>query len=208
MEFPTSTQAASWLFDEGSLRECRLRAVSAMEEPKAPYQVQQRVRKFASGFHRRREPSKTLVQTVAPDDQEILVKFHSHQMQMLIGPSAIFDELRTSHKVLSTAIMLFRRFYLSNSVVEISPRKMAVASAFFAAKAEEQKVEVSFIMVRRYTVSASLPKNPWLLFGSQYPNFESSLDLKIVTPAEILCGNWVRREWPTEWQFRRASGSF
>lgn len=72
-----------------------------------------------------------------------MIHFHAHQIQSLVGPGALLAELRTNSTVLSTAIMLFRRFYLSNSIIEVSPRKMAVASAFFAAKVEDQKVEVS-----------------------------------------------------------------
>lgn len=64
-------------------------------------------------------------------------------MQTLVGPTALLPELRTSVTVLSTAIMLFRRFYLSNSILYFNPRKMAAACALFAAKSEEEKIEVS-----------------------------------------------------------------
>ena len=70
------------------------------------------------------------------------MQFHAHQIQTLVGPYALLPELRRSQKVLSTAIILFRRFFLSNSVVEFNPRKIATASAFFAAKLEEEKIEV------------------------------------------------------------------
>lgn len=70
------------------------------------------------------------------------MQFHAHQIQTLVGPYALLPELRRSQKVLSTAIILFRRFFLSNSVVEFNPRKIATAAAFFAAKVEEEKIEV------------------------------------------------------------------
>ena len=77
-------------------------------------------------------------------DQETLVQFHAHQIQTLVGPHALVTELRRSQKVLSTAVVLFRRFFLSNSVIEFNPRKIATAAAFLAAKLEEERVEVSF----------------------------------------------------------------
>jgi hypothetical protein len=110
----------------------------------------ERVEKFASGYHERYQngedgnlpalspPSGELV----PSDQETLVHFHAYQMQTLIGPTAILYDLRTTETVLHTAIMLFRRFYLSNSVTEISPRKMSVACVLFSSKLEGEKVEV------------------------------------------------------------------
>lgn len=76
-------------------------------------------------------------------DQETLIRFHAHQLQTLIGPAAMLPELRRSSSVLCTAVMLFRRFYLSNSAIDISPRKLVVACAFFASKLEEERVEIS-----------------------------------------------------------------
>jgi len=63
---------------------------------------------------------------------------------MLVGPHAILPSLVRSPEILATAVMFFRRFYLSNSVLDFAPRKIAVAAAFLAAKVEDQKVEVSF----------------------------------------------------------------
>ena len=76
-------------------------------------------------------------------EQDTLVRFHAHQITMLIGPHAILPGLVRSHSVLSTAIMYFRRFYLSNSMMDFAPRRMAVAAAFLASKVEESRVEVS-----------------------------------------------------------------
>ena len=78
----------------------------------------------------------------------MLLQFHCEQMSTLIGPCPLLStELMRSDSVLSTAITFLRRFYLSNSVIDISPRKIAVASAFLAAKVEEEKVEVSHNIV-------------------------------------------------------------
>jgi hypothetical protein len=151
MDFNRSTQARSWLFDEDSLAACRERAAV---EASSANENKPRVRKFASGFHSRfskecegspvaNELHSSSVPTLSPADKETLVRFHAHQIQALVGPTALLAELCTSETVLSSAIMYFRRFYLSNCILDINPRKMAAACAFFAAKAEEERIDVS-----------------------------------------------------------------
>lgn len=151
MQFEGSTQERSWMFNEESLFQCRQQAAvrhthswSGVKESSP--------RKFASCFHRRRivngrsnEETTLPIEgnALAAFEQETYVRFHAQQIQTLVGPNALLPELRRSVSVLSTAVMLFRRFYLSNSAIEISPRKVAAASAFFASKLEEDRVEVS-----------------------------------------------------------------
>lgn len=146
MEFEHSTQARSWMFDGSSLAVCRERAVGGAAESRTTKNRLSQVRKFASGFHRTHvnlsDTSTPPPSDITPSEQEVLVQFHAHQIQTLVGPAALLSDLRTSETVLSTAIMFFRRFYLSNSIIEISPRKIAVACAFFASKAEEERIEV------------------------------------------------------------------
>jgi glycerol kinase len=122
------------------------------EASKSSNSLYGRVRKFASGFHRRFQQELPSIEDLVPctgeismRDQETLVQFHAHQIQFIIGPNAMLNDLRTSETVLATAITFFRRFYLSNSVVEVHPRRIAAACAFFAAKVEEEKVEVSMM---------------------------------------------------------------
>lgn len=153
MNFAVSSQRKSWVFSEESIASCRTKAVSGLSSRSGGV----RVRKFASGFHSaatsvpETTPKETKRPILSVRDQETLVQFHAHQIQTLVGPYALLPELRRSQKVLSTAVVLFRRFFLSNSVVEFNPRKIATAAAFFAAKVEEEKVEVraiSFVFVR------------------------------------------------------------
>jgi cyclin H len=151
MDFDRSTQAKSWLFDEDSLAACRERA-AAIDGDNAGRERRVRnsvkcARRFASGFHRSvfsecQKAPRTDPYFLEPEVQESMIQFHAHQIQTLVGPTALLKELRTSVTVLSTAIAFFRRFYLSNSVLLINPRKMAAACAFFAAKVEEEKIEV------------------------------------------------------------------
>lgn len=148
MQYCTSSQAKSWIFSSESLAECKLRAssIDLNKNTEVSQTSVNHIRKFASGFHKRKEfktsPDLSAPSTISIHEQDTIIQFHSHQIQFLIGPNAILYDLRTSEKVLSTAIIFFRRFYLSNSIIEISPRKIAAACAFFSAKVEEEKVEV------------------------------------------------------------------
>lgn len=151
MQFCSSSQAKSWMFSSKSLAACKRRALSfnLIIDRTTVMPTVNHVRKFASGFHRREElntsPNSIVPPTISIHEQETMIQFHAHQIQFLIGPNAILYDLRTNEKVLSTAIIYFRRFYLSNSIIEISPRKIAAACAFFAAKVEEERVEVRWI---------------------------------------------------------------
>lgn len=149
MDFARSTQAKSWMFSKESLDACRQQSLTMELEPTTTNFVMGRVRKFGSGFHRRYQldaqgASKhaSCESDISVRDQEVLIQFHAHQIQLLVGPNAIMYDLRTSENVLATAIIFFRRFYLSNSVLKVSPRRIAAACAFFAAKVEEEKIEV------------------------------------------------------------------
>lgn len=139
MDYETSSQARFWMFDELSLSECRTKA--AVVQPS----TKKRARSFACGYQNRinKRCSEENSRRMMPLDQETLVHFHAHQIQRLVGPNAIFPELQRSSSVLSTAIMLFRRFYLSNSVIDFHPRAMAAASALLAVKVDcERFLEV------------------------------------------------------------------
>ena len=153
MQFEGSTQARSWIFDEQSLRKCRKQAtVGANACSTGGKRKEPLARKFASGFHRRGKAGSDATEECRSQndkptsfgviDQETYIRFHAQQIQTLVGPTALLPELRRSALVLSTAVMLFRRFYLSNSAIEISARKIATACAFFAGKLEEERIEV------------------------------------------------------------------
>lgn len=150
MDFDKSTQAKYWMYDEESLRKCQEIACTSVEENGLTGSLPPRVRKTASGYHNQTKGKqngvgRSHVQTplrlpvLSSEDQELLVHFHAHQIQRLIGPNAIFPELRRGSSVLSTAIMLFRRFYLSNSVIDFHPRNIAAASGLLACKADCEK---------------------------------------------------------------------
>jgi hypothetical protein len=83
--------------------------------------------------------------SLSVEEQETLVPFHAPQISQLVGPAAIFSGLVRNSTVLATAIMIFRRFYLSNSVLDFSPRRLAVAVAYLGSKLEDQRVELDLL---------------------------------------------------------------
>ena len=151
LDFEMSSQAKCWMYDASSLNECREQACDSNNtqqySTRGTGRGSPRVRKFACGYYNRRksvatntanttpttDPSST---TISQHDQETLVHFHAHQIQKLIGPNAVFPLLKRGSSVLSTAIMLFKKFYLSNSVIDFHPRNIAAASALLAVKTD------------------------------------------------------------------------
>ena len=159
LDFEMSSQAKCWMYDASSLNECREQACDSNNtqqySTRGTGRGSPRVRKFACGYYNRRksaatntanttpttDPSST---TISQHDQETLVHFHAHQIQKLIGPNAVFPLLKRGSSVLSTAIMLFKKFYLSNSVIDFHPRNIAAASALLAVKTDcERNIPVS-----------------------------------------------------------------
>ena len=146
MEYMGSTQAKHWLFTKESLRKCREQAVVINDQA-----LDKTPRKFASGYHahpgtRQDAPEQSFSASeqaqLSVEQQECIVQFHLQQLDTLCGPKACLESLRTSEKVLFTAITFVRRFYLSNSALQYHPRHICVAAAFLASKVEEEKIEV------------------------------------------------------------------
>lgn len=138
-DFTQSTQAKSWIFTNRSLAYCRAEAANTSRR---------RVRSFAAGFTSRYDPNclcnhEAASHQISESDQSRLVQFHAHQLATtLTGPTAVLDELRCSRVVSATAVSLFRRFYLSNSVLRYEPRVMAAACGVLASKLEDEPIEV------------------------------------------------------------------
>jgi len=154
MSFDRSTQSKSWVFTEKNLRRCREKATNERLVSRNQ-NGEVRVRNFASGF---RSSGAFSIQNPLPvqlenkeiqsnlllssQEQDTLVRFHANQISMLVGPDAILSTLVRSETVYATSIMIFRRFFLSNSVLDFSPRKMATASCFLASKLEESRLDI------------------------------------------------------------------
>ena len=82
---------------------------------------------------------------LSPEEELLLVQFYSGKIPDLIGPAAVLSRLRRDVKVTATASALFRRFYLSNSVMTHDPKAMMVASAFLASKVEDATVDIRYL---------------------------------------------------------------
>ena len=80
---------------------------------------------------------------LSPEEEGRLVDFYAAKLPSLIGPLAQVPRLRREIKVSATAALLYRRFYLSNSVMLYDPKAIMVASAFLASKVEDAMSPVS-----------------------------------------------------------------
>jgi len=82
---------------------------------------------------------------LSPEEEVALVHFYATKLFSLIGPNAQHPSLRRDVKVPSTAALLLRRFYLSNSVMIYDPKIFMVACAFLAAKIEDATVDIRYL---------------------------------------------------------------
>ena len=83
---------------------------------------------------------------LTPHEEAVLVSFYASKLPALIGPGATLNRLRRDSKVLATATMLYRRFYLSNSVQTHDPKVTMVAAAFLATKVEDCMADVRYLV--------------------------------------------------------------
>ena len=83
---------------------------------------------------------------LSSNEEQLLIQFYAGKLPSLIGPNATISRLRRDVKVLATAALLFRRFFLSNSVMLHDPKCIMVASAFLGSKVEDATVDVSFFL--------------------------------------------------------------
>ena len=94
---------------------------------------------------------------LTPADESTLVSFYCSKIPLLIGPRASLPRCRRDAKVASTACTLFRRFYLSNSVMAHDPRSMLAASAFLASKVEDCTISAECLEAGTGEMNAPVP---------------------------------------------------
>lgn len=75
-------------------------------------------------------------------EEAVLISFYVSKLPALIGPVAEVRRLRRESKVLATASALYRRFFLSNSVLLFDPKVVMVAAAFLGSKVEDATANV------------------------------------------------------------------
>ena len=80
-----------------------------------------------------------------PEEEVTLVEFYAEKLLTLIGPNASIPKLKRDIKVASTASILLRRFFLSNSVTIFDPKTIMVACAFLASKVEDATCDIRYL---------------------------------------------------------------
>ena len=96
---------------------------------------------------------------LTPFDEALLISFYCSKIPLLIGPHAMLPRCRRDAKVASTASLLFRRFYLSNSVMMHDPKCMLAASAFLATKVEDCMILIGYLEQGTKEMSAEVKMN-------------------------------------------------
>eukprot|EP00985_Skeletonema_marinoi_P001383 scaffold553_cov129-Skeletonema_marinoi.AAC.3 len=94
---------------------------------------------------------------LTPSDETLLLSFYCSKIPLLIGPHATLPRCKRDAKVAATASLLFRRFYLSNSVMIHDPKTMLAAAAFLAAKVEDCMLDVRYLEMGTKEMNAPVP---------------------------------------------------
>jgi cyclin H len=94
---------------------------------------------------------------LSPADEAALISFYCSKIPLLIGPHALLPRCRRDAKVAATACLLFRRFYLSNSVMMHDPKSMLAAAAFLASKVEDCMILVGYLEMGTKEMDAPVP---------------------------------------------------
>mmetsp|Transcript_22646 Transcript_22646/g.53583 ORF Transcript_22646/g.53583 Transcript_22646/m.53583 type:complete len:440 (-) Transcript_22646:134-1453(-) len=83
---------------------------------------------------------------ITSEEEQLLVTFYASKIPNLIGPIAQLEQLRRREsKFPATTAMLFRRFYLSNSVLIHDPKVVMTSAAWLASKVEDLMVPVRLL---------------------------------------------------------------
>ncbi len=96
---------------------------------------------------------------LSPSDETALISFYCSKIPLLIGPHAMLPRCKRDAKVSATASLLFRRFYLSNSVMMHDPKTMLAAAVFLAAKVEDCMLDVRYLEMGTKEMNAPVPVN-------------------------------------------------
>jgi len=118
---------------------------------------------FACNYHKNRKspPSDGIAPLLSPAEELLLVRFYSGKIAELVGPGSPHPRLRPTaadgttpppgpgrilfKEIPATAAALFRRFYLSNSVICFDPRAILSGACWLATKTEDNTVSVRAI---------------------------------------------------------------
>jgi cyclin H len=105
--------------------------------------------------------STTAIENVPPlltaSEEATLITFYCSKIPLLIGPHATLARCQRDAKVTSTACLLYRRFYLSNSIMIHNPKSMLAAAAFLATKIEDCMIAIQYIELGTVEMNAKVP---------------------------------------------------
>lgn len=73
-------------------------------------------------------------------------------MSLFVVISKLGKKLQLRQRVIATAIVFFRRFYLKNSYCETDPYLVLAACCYVAAKAEESPVHIKNVVTESRTL--------------------------------------------------------
>jgi cyclin H len=90
-------------------------------------------------------------------EEATLITFYCSKIPLLIGPHATLARCQRDAKVTSTACLLYRRFYLSNSIMIHNPKSMLAAAAFLATKIEDCMIAIQYIELGTGEMNARVP---------------------------------------------------
>lgn len=164
MDYDKISHVSNWLFTAGEIKELRAKAnreariliqgqalTSTSDSTSSTSTTIPKPSSFAK-FHdistsmdtndvsRNREDA-----MIKPEEETELIDFYCSKLLNLIGPSATINRLKRDIKVASTASLLLKRFYLSNSVICFDPKAIMVAAAFLAAKVEDSTCDIRYL---------------------------------------------------------------
>lgn len=72
------------------------------------------------------------------DEERTLKRWYARQIFGVCGRRTTFSRLKRSPKVSCTAVMLFHRFYVSHSLLEVDPVIVSLCALFLASKIEDE----------------------------------------------------------------------
>ena len=90
-------------------------------------------------------------------EEATLINFYASKLPSLIGPLAQVPRLRRESKVTATAAILYRRFFLSNSVMLFDPKAIMVGAAFLASKVQDATADVRYLEEGTTVMNAPVP---------------------------------------------------
>lgn len=160
-DYVSSSQSNAWIFTKEELLSCHRRAnyqaTEFLIQQKKDPQDAPTLRPFNFAVTLRKGDNTTAVdgssmQIDDPDEtiflthneEAELVRFYAGKIPFVVGPQAQISRLRFPEKVSATAGLLFRRFYLSNSVMMFDPKTIMIAAAFLASKVEDTMADVRY----------------------------------------------------------------